>query len=499
MVLKRYAFGYRRRDNRGYVMQSGKVSRLIAVAMAGALLLGGCGSAGTAPAVSKAETAESAGAATEESSAQASGSGSADAAAAAGTEADGSDTAVSTEDASAEDTADGETASDSEPASDDGNAEDKEQADITSTKEESDMAEQYPLPESETLDFVSKMKIGWNLGNTMDAWIAGTSPDDLSTETSWQHEKTTPELIKAVHEAGFETLRIPVSWHDHVTDDVTISPAWMARVKEIVDYGIDEGMYVIINIHHDNNPEFNAVYPDSDHLEQSKHYVQRIWEQVAETFKDYDEHLLFEGLNEPRLIGTGIEWQVQYGNKQSDDAVKCINELNQTFVDTVRASGGNNSTRYLLVPGYCGSPEGLTSPHFVRPTDPGPKDRVMLECHSYRPYHFALEPNGASHYGLPDSNPKEMTDVFDMMYKKYTSQGIGVLIDEFGAVNRDGNVDDRVRFYEDYIAGAKAVGITCCVWDNGYMSSGDEIFGLFDRKTYDVDQKIIDALMKAFQ
>lgn len=357
--------------------------------------------------------------------------------------------------------------------------------------------EQYPLPQSESLAFTRSLKIGWDLGNTLDAWVTDMPENELDTEIAWQPVRTTPELIHAVHQAGFETLRVPVSWHNHVQDDGTISPVFMNRVKEIVDYGMDEGMYVILNIHHDNNPEFNAVYPDQAHLEQSTSYVKNIWTQICETFRDYDEHLIFEGLNEPRLIGTGIEWVVVPGNKESDEAIQCINALNQTFVDTVRSDSGNNTTRWLLVPGYAGSPEGLASPLYQIPEDP--ENRVLLECHAYRPYHFALEPNGTSHYGLPDSNPKEMTDVFDTLYEHFTSKGIGAVIDEFGAVNRNNNTEDRVRFYEDYVQGAKDRGIPVCVWDNGYMTSGDEIFGMFDRKTCTVDQTLIDALMKAFR
>ncbi|MDE5598775.1 MAG: glycoside hydrolase family 5 protein, partial [Lachnospiraceae bacterium] len=152
---------------------------------------------------------------------------------------------------------------------------------------------QKELPESEALAFVKDMKIGWNLGNTFDAIDCNWLSDEMQYESSWCGAVTTKEMIDALKEAGFQTIRIPVSWHNHLTDDNhTISEVWINRVQEVVDYAIDDDMYVIINIHHDFSKEY--IYPSSEYLEQSKSYVTDIWEQIAERFKDYDEHLIME-------------------------------------------------------------------------------------------------------------------------------------------------------------------------------------------------------------
>ena len=164
------------------------------------------------------------------------------------------------------------------------------------------------LPESEALSFVRDMKIGWNLGNTLDASSDQNKADELAYESDWCGIVTTKEMIDEIKAAGYQTLRVPVSWHNHVSDDgsYTISQVWMDRVQEVVDYGIDNGMYVILNIHHDNNTSY--MYPSSEYQEQSETYIQAIWNQVAERFAEYDEHLIMEALNEPRLVGTNYEW-----------------------------------------------------------------------------------------------------------------------------------------------------------------------------------------------
>ncbi len=154
------------------------------------------------------------------------------------------------------------------------------------------------VPDTEAFTFVKEMKIGWNLGNTLDASDCTWLTDELKYESAWCGVITTPRLITAVKEAGFNTIRIPVSWHNHTSgEDFTISEVWMARVKEVVDMAIDEGMYVILNVHHDVDTAY--YYPTTEHLDTSKHYLSCVWKQIAEKFADYDEHLIFETLNEP--------------------------------------------------------------------------------------------------------------------------------------------------------------------------------------------------------
>ena len=355
------------------------------------------------------------------------------------------------------------------------------------------------VPDSEYIDFLHAMGVGYNLGNTFDAYSDPTPGDEMSTETCWGNPVTTEQMIRDIHAYGFDTIRIPVSWHNHVDADVNISEQWLARVNEVVDWAINDGMYVIINIHHDNHPEANGLYPDKAHMDQSKKYVSRIWEQVSARFADYDEHLIFEAMNEPRLVGTDHEWYIEDGNAECREAIECINELNQLFVDTVRASGGNNSTRYLMCPGYCASVEGGTNPFYELPTDTeGNESKIILSVHAYTPYNFALEYPGVKDFDV--DNKERTTDINNFMnrlYMDYVTQGIPVVIGEFGSRDKGGNLQDRVNFSAYFVAMSRARNIPCAVWDNGAFDGDGEIFGLYDRRNPSNSvTDIISALMQ---
>ncbi len=355
--------------------------------------------------------------------------------------------------------------------------------------------------ESEALAFVKDMKIGWNLGNTFDAIDCNWLSDEMQYESAWCGAMTTKEMIDALKEAGFRTIRIPVSWHNHLTDENhTISEAWINRVQEVVDYAIDDDMYVIINIHHDFSKEY--IYPSSEYLEQSKIYVTDIWEQIAERFKDYDEHLIMESLNEPRLVGTADEWQLDVKKEVCIDSVQCINELNQTFVEVVRASGGNNADRYLMVPGYAASLQGATNQYFVLPEDiDGNQDKILVSVHAYTPYVFALQAPGES--GSVDSfsmdstaSTKDIDYLMDELYEKYIKNGTGVVIGEFGARDKNNNTQARTEFAAYYIEAARAKGISCCWWDNNAFAGDGENFGLFNRQEITFSYpEILESLM----
>ena len=337
------------------------------------------------------------------------------------------------------------------------------------------------------IEFVENMKIGWVLGNTFDAYTDENRADEMSYESYWCGIETTKEMIDAVKAAGFETIRIPVSWHNHVSDDgsYTISEAWLNRVQEVVDYAMDNDMYIILNIHHDNSTSY--MYPSQEYMEQSKAYVGSIWSQVAERFADYDEHLILESLNEPRLVGTNYEWWLDLNNQECVEAVQCINELNQLFVDTVRASGGHNADRYLLVPGYDASLQGATNQYFELPQDTdGNQNKILVEVHAYTPYSFALQgpgESGSTNQWSVDraASTSEIDSTMDALYEKYVKNGIGVVIDEFGARDKDNNIQARTDFATYYIAAARARGITCCWWDNNAFSGNGENFGIFRR------------------
>lgn len=331
------------------------------------------------------------------------------------------------------------------------------------------------------LTFASQLQVGWNLGNTFDAFIAD---DDvvgagLSCETSWVGIGTSRDMIDAVKSAGFSTIRIPVSWHNHLDEDLTIKKRWLDRVQEVVDYAISADLYVILNIHHDNDKSYDYYfYPDSEHKDISEKYIASIWGQLAERFKNYDEHLIFESLNEPRLIGTNVEWNLTNA-AECRDACETISYLNQVFVDTVRATGGNNADRYLLVPGYAASVDGALRAEFVVPKDSA-ENRIMIETHAYSPYDFALQSGGKKVFG--DAEKAFIDQMFDSLYDRFISQGIPVVMDEFGARNKD-NLQDRIDFTSYYIAKAKSVGIPCVWWDNNCFEGDGEQFGLLERNT----------------
>lgn len=344
---------------------------------------------------------------------------------------------------------------------------------------------QAEIPQSGALEFVESMSLGWNLGNTFDAVDCSVS-DELQYESAWSKAMTTKEMIHAVADAGFCTIRIPVSWHNHVDEDWQISGAWMDRVQEVVDWALDEDMYVILNIHHDNAEGF--MYPSYERLEQSKEYVSAIWKQIAARFANYDEKLIFETLNEPRQIGTDHEWWVDVNSETGKECLDAVNQLNQTAVDAIRENGeGYNAFRYIMVPGYCASPDFALAEDFALPTDSGgAENRILVSVHAYTPYHFALA--GEGDQGNTDlfsvSEQKgtgEIDDFMGKLYEKYTSKGTGVVIGEFGARIKNGNTQARTEFAAYYVAKARHYGISVCWWDNNAFAGNGENFGLLRR------------------
>jgi endoglucanase len=302
-------------------------------------------------------------------------------------------------------------------------------------------------------------------------------------EIVWCKTKTTQKLIAAVKEAGYNTIRIPVSWHNHVNDQYEINEDWMARVKEVVGWALDEGMYVIVNVHHDNDVHY--FYPDTVHLDQSIAYLTAVWTQMAEAFRDCDEHLILESMNEPRLVGSKYEWSWSNNVSECRLSAKYINQLNQIFVDTVRASGGNNATRYLAIPAYAAQPWAAADQAFILPTDTA-DHRIIVSAHAYTPYNFALNLNSTDRtFDLDKDQSKkaEIDSFLNLLYNRFVKYGTPVMMDEFGALDKNGNLQDRVNFTAYYVAAASARGITCLVWDNHAFSGNGERFGLINRQT----------------
>ena len=359
-------------------------------------------------------------------------------------------------------------------------------------------ATQFDIPNNEAMAFLKDLGVGWILGNTFDAYVDGASwfrGSETDIETAWVGVKTSRELIATVHAAGYSTIRIPVSWHEHVDEDFTISEAWLSRVQEVVDYAIDEGMYVILNTHHDVYPQY--YYPLNEHYETSERYITCIWSQLSERFADYDEHLIFESMNEPRLRETDVEWTFNAQDARCVEAADCINCLNQAFVNTVRAAGGFNATRYLMVPGYAAAPENALNSYFVLPQDTA-DNRVIVSVHAYTPYTFALQDGGQTSFAaVASSQTSEIARFMNALYETYISQGIPVIIGEFGARDKGENYQDRVNYAAYYTAFASARNLPCLWWDNNAYTGSGENFGLIPRDTCTWRYpKIPEAMMK---
>lgn len=319
-----------------------------------------------------------------------------------------------------------------------------------------------------SVDFAKNLKLGWNLGNTLEA----TGSKDLNSETSWGQPKATQELFVYLKEAGFTSVRIPVSWGNHTDADYNIDAEWMARVTEVVDWALDAGLYVIINSHHDKD----YYYPTEDNKENAEKFLTTVWTQIAENFKDYDERLVFEAMNEPRLANTDIEWWFQTNDERGVAAIKLISEFDQVFVDTIRSCDGYNQTRYLGVCSYCASPDFTMHDAFTIPTDPA--GRLMISIHAYSPYDFAMNQNGYSTWNSTHSGD---LNFIHKLYTNFVSKGYGVYIGEMGATNKD-NLSDRIAWAQDYTSTAANNGIPCFVWDNAGIGVGEENFGLIDRR-----------------
>ena len=226
-------------------------------------------------------------------------------------------------------------------------------------------------------DAVKNMGVGWNLGNTLDANDASkTWTTTEQHETCWGQPVTKPELMKMMKEAGFNSIRVPVTWYQEMDSDGNVNEAWMNRVKEVVDYVIDNGMYCILNVHHDTGDgNTHWIHASSTNYNKNKAKFEKLWKQIAETFKDYDQHLLFEGYNE--MLDDNNTWNEP---KNKTDGYKAINDYAKSFVTTVRNTGGNNEKRNLIVNTYSASSTPNAMENLDKPED---SNHIIFQIHSY--------------------------------------------------------------------------------------------------------------------
>ncbi len=364
--------------------------------------------------------------------------------------------------------------------------------------------------------FVEKINAGWNLGNTLDATPdadgshKGKLNTGLSTETSWEMPKTTQNIIKAVRTAGFGLIRIPVSWHNHITDkdNYTIDPKWMSRVKEIVDWAYEEGLFIIINIHHDNllnedaknYPGFGLDADDAVLTEKSKAYISAVWKQIATTFKDYNSHLIFEILNEPRTRKSDYEWYIS--DKEKGERLNAvIKEYEEAAIKEIRATGGNNGKRFIMVPPYVAAPDTLS--YYTLPKDSA-SDKLILSFHAYTPYRFCM-------YDKEQKNPVDKYDsaiendidyMFSMVADFCSKNNIGAICGETSAENKD-NLSERIKWAKHFFSKGRESGAAAVFWDNNNHSpdkdnNGEHHGYMFREKaTWDFEQMIAAAIKAA--
>lgn len=322
---------------------------------------------------------------------------------------------------------------------------------------------------------VEDMTFGWNLGNTLDVCQADRDGDgkinehveagEKVDETLWGNPKATKELFTSLKKNGVNAVRIPVTWRDHMDSNGNIDREWMDRVQQVVDYAYSQGMYVIINVHHDGggDPKFGAWIIEESQKDYNtflKKY-NNVWKQIAERFKNYSDYLIFESMNE-------VGFDTLY-NKNKADAYNLINKINQDFVDIIRATGGNNAKRHLLIAGYYTDIERTCDSLYKMPDDKA--GRCILSVHYYTPWDFCT--CDIKHTWGTNSEVRQMETLIGKMKKNFVDKGIPVIIGEYAASGSD--LSSCIFFIEKLNKLCSDYGIATFIWDSGRQ---------VNRKTY---------------
>ena len=328
---------------------------------------------------------------------------------------------------------------------------------------------------------------GWNMGNHMDAINNG-----VSGETVWGNPKCTQATMDGIRAAGFKAVRICTTWEGHIgpAPAYRIEDKWLDRVAEIVGYAERAGLVAIVNTHHDETywQDISKCINNAANHEKVKDEVFALWTQIAERFKDKGEWLVFESFNEIQDGGWG--WSEAF-RKNPGAQYKILNEWNQTFVDAVRATGGENATRWLGIPGYACNP-GFTIAGLVLPTDYTSANRLMVAVHDYDPYDYTLKDPLIRQWGhtaaadkrLSGDNEKAVVDVFDNLKAAYLDQGIPVYLGEMGCSRHTEEDLPYQRYYMEYFCKAAADHLLpMYLWDNGAKGTGSERHAYIDHGT----------------
>ena len=342
--------------------------------------------------------------------------------------------------------------------------------------------------------------VGWNLGNEFECSAPGQdgesmqigNPDgSIHAETAWGNPVVTKKMIQAVKKAGFNAVRIPIRWQCHITNAqaMSIDKAWIARIKEVVGWCLDNDLKVIINAHHEKWLENN---PTDEYKVKNCEKLALLWKNIATEFADYDSRLAFAGTNE---VHVKDNWK-----EPTNDNLIVQNAYNQTFVNAVRNTGGNNAKRHLIVQTYACNPWYGINGRFIIPTDvPGNGNNYMsVEFHFYQPWSYAGYPNTGDRYDYwgdaykdagttPPENETWMKKFFEDDVKPWSNQGLGIVIGEWGVTNRNtsnpGEVQSNMSYYCNFLTKeAHDRGFSTFVWDNNKFDYGPENYGIFDRR-----------------
>lgn len=320
--------------------------------------------------------------------------------------------------------------------------------------------------EMSAASFVNNMNTGWNLGNSLDAYYGDATGDgNLAQETVWGNPQITKVQIDYVKSLGFDVIRVPVSWHTHIYRDdsgaIHIHKDWLKRVKEVVDYCISDGLYVILNTHHDADLIYAGV--DDSSFVTVKNNAASLWAEIATYFAAYDQHLIFESYNEV----DNFECSWSFGSR----AASQVNELNQLFVDVVRNCGGNNRDRLLMVPTLLDKTETNFQKAFKLPKDTA-KNKLIVTVHDYsKQFDQSLDASFAS---------------LEAFSKKI---GAPIIIGEWGTTYDYVPSSFRNTHAANFIARAKDHGLKCIYWDNGSN------FAIVDRINLTCNQELISGIM----
>lgn len=342
-------------------------------------------------------------------------------------------------------------------------------------------------------DAVKNMGLGWNLGNTLEAYsqtetdftkAAYWGQQDLSSETCWGQYITKPELLKMIKDAGFGAIRVPVTWFNHMDIDGNVNSAWMARVHEIVDYVINQDMYCILNVHHDTGADGDGfkswIKADETNYNTNKTRYEKLWKQIAEEFKNYGQLLLFESYNEM------LDIQNTWNYPKNSTAYSAINKYAESFVTTVRTTGGNNAQRNLIVNTYCaGNGYGTwtnTGPLTNLNIPTGESNHIAFEVHAYPSII-----NGSANKDIATIN-SETDGLIKTLKDNLASKGAPVIIGEWGTSNvdsKDNNDYDKRRelmfqFAKYFIQKCKENNIATFYW-MGLTDGASRFFPAFNQ------------------